>query len=109
MGRVAIMFVSGLLTLAAPEEREFEGYITDDMCGAAHMMEGMSDKECADECVGMGAAYALFVPADETMYAVDDPEKVKPFAGENVVVEGSLDSDGKTIRISSITRKAEQD
>ncbi|HXV65472.1 MAG TPA: hypothetical protein VEK15_32550 [Vicinamibacteria bacterium] len=101
------MILGSLLILGAAighTEETFEGYVTDDMCGAEHMMEGMSDKQCADECVGMGAAYALYVPDDEMLYAVDDPEKIKPFAGEDVVVSGTLDEDGETIRIESVAR-----
>jgi hypothetical protein len=93
-----------LAVLAAAEEKTFEGSVTDDMCGAEHMMEGMNDKECADECVKMGAVYALFVPADQKMYLVDDPKKLEPFAGEKVVVKGALSEDQKTLKISSVAR-----
>jgi hypothetical protein len=100
--------VSGPTGLVLAEEKKFEGYVTDDMCGNEHMMEGMSDKECADECVKMGAAYALFVPADEKMYRVDDPEKLKPFAGDNVVVSGTLDEKGETLRVASVAKAKEK-
>ena len=93
-----------LAALASAEERELRGHVTDDMCGGEHMMEGMDAKECADECVKMGAVYALFVPADEKMLLVDDPKKLEPFAGENVVVKGTLSEDGKTLWIASIER-----
>jgi hypothetical protein len=88
------------------EEKEFKGYVTDDMCAKEHMMEGMNDKECADECVKMGAAYALFVPDEGKMYLADDPKKLEPHAGENVVVKGTVSADGKSIQVSSI-RKSE--
>jgi hypothetical protein len=88
------------------EEKEFKGYVTDDMCAKEHLMEGMNDKECADECVKMGAAYALFVPDEGKMYLADDPKKLEPHAGENVVVKGTVSADGKSIQVSSI-RKSE--
>jgi hypothetical protein len=91
---------------AVAEDKEFQGYVTDDMCAAEHMMEGMNDKECADECVKMGAAYALFVPDDAKMYLADDPKKLEPHAGENVVVTGTVSADGKSIQVTSI-RKVE--
>jgi hypothetical protein len=94
----------GFVAFAAAEDRELRGHVTDDMCGKEHMMEGMDAKECADECVKMGAVYALFVPADEKMYLVDDPKKLEPYAGEDVVVKGSLSEDGKTLRITSVAR-----
>lgn len=109
MERIAVLIAVMMLLLSsgagASEEREFKGYITDDMCGAEHMMEGMNDKECAHECVEMGALYALFVPDDETMYAVDDQERMKPFAGEKVVVTGSLSEDGKSITVVSVVKQ----
>jgi hypothetical protein len=93
-----------LAALSAAEEKTFEGSVTDDMCGAEHMMEGMNAKECADECVKMGAAYALFVPAEKKMYLVDDPKKLEPFAGEEVEVKGSLSEDEKTLKIASVAK-----
>ncbi len=90
------------ITLA--EEKEFQGYVTDDMCGAEHMMEGMNDKECADECVKMGAVYALFVPDDGKMYLVDEPKKLEPLAGENVLVKGTVSADGKSIKLTSVKK-----
>lgn len=95
------------LAAGSAQPREFKGFVTDDMCGAEHMMEGMNDKECADECVGMGAAYALYVPDDEKMYKADDPEKLKALAGEDVVVKGELQADGETITIASVTKQSE--
>jgi hypothetical protein len=103
-----LLLLLGLAVAAPAEDQSYEGYVTDDMCGKEHMMEGMTAKECTDECVGMGAAYALFVPADEKMYQVDDPEKLKPFAGEDVVVTGSLGDDGETLRVTAV-RAAKKD
>jgi hypothetical protein len=93
-----------LSKLAAAEDEEFQGYVTDDMCAAEHMMEGMTAKECADECVKTGAAYALFVPDDKKMYLVDDPKKLEPYAGENVVVKGTVSADGKSIKVASVKK-----
>ncbi len=108
MKRNSIRVVLGLLIFAGlsyAHDREFKGQMTDDMCGAKHMMEGVSDKECADKCAEAGAKYALFVPDDEKMYVVDDQAKAKEFAGENVVVKGSLSKDGKTIKLTSIAKQ----
>ena len=96
----------GCATFAAAQEKELQGFVTDDMCGKEHMMEGMNDKECADECVKMGAAYALFVPDEGKMYLADDPKKLEPHAGENVVVKGTVSADGKSIKVTSV-RKVE--
>jgi hypothetical protein len=106
----ALLMVLGLglglgLGTANADEQELEGYVTDDMCGAEHMMEGMNNKQCADECVGMGAKYALFVPSEKKIYAVANQEKIKPFAGEDVLVKGTVSGDGKTVTVTTVTRR----
>lgn len=101
---LALLWLSGFAAPEEKEEKEFRGYVTDDMCAAEHMMEGMNDKECADECVKMGAVYALFVPDDEKMYLAADPKKLEAYAGENVVVKGTMSADGKSIQVTSVAR-----
>jgi len=103
---IALGFLLCVVGVSAADDIEFKGHITDDMCGGKHTMEDVSAKECADMCVKGGAKYALFVPGDdEKMYVVDDQEKAKEFAGENVLVKGSVSDDGKTIKMSSIAKQ----
>ncbi len=101
---LSLLCLAGFAASQEKAEKEFQGFVTDDMCGAEHMMEGMNDKECADECVKMGAAYALYVPDDAKMYLVDDPAKLEPHAGENVAVVGTVSADGKTITVTSVKK-----
>lgn len=101
---LSLLFTAGFAAPEEKDEKEFQAYVTDDMCAAEHMMEGMNDKECADECVKMGAVYALFVPDDAKMYLADDPKKLEPHAGENVVVKGTVSADGKSIQVTSIKK-----
>lgn len=96
------LVITGSLSFA---ETEFKGQMTEDMCGRSHMMEGVSAAECAHRCVDAGAKYALFVPDDEKMYVIDDQNKAKEFAGENVLVTGTVSEDGKTILLSSIAKQ----
>ena len=89
--------------MAGPiQEQTWEGHITDEMCGSSHMMDGMTDPECARACMEMGAALALYVAADEAIYQVADQEQVTPFAGTDVLVTGVLSEDGKSVTISAI-------
>lgn len=99
-----LLALAGFAALATAQDKEFKGYVTDDMCGAEHTMEGMTAKQCADECVRMGSSYALFIPAEKKMYLVDDPGKLKEFSGEDVVVKGSVSEDGKTIKLTSVQK-----
>ena len=109
MKRASFSLALGFLLLALgfshAQDREFKGYITDDMCGRKHMMESVTAKECADQCVVAGAKYALFVPDDEKMYVVEDQDKAGEYSGENVVAKGSVSEDGKTIRLTSIAKQ----
>ncbi len=90
-------------TFTAPaQEQTWAAHVTDDMCAKEHMMDGMTDPECAIACVEMGAALALFVEADDAVYAVDDQAKVGDFAGQDVTVTGVLSEDGTTVTVHSI-------
>lgn len=94
--------------LTAPtEEQTWNAHITDSMCGAEHMMDGMSDPECAVACREMGADYALFVPETEAVYGIANQEKVAEFAGTDVVVTGTLSEDGSTVTVASIAARPE--
>lgn len=99
---LALLLAGAAAFAATQAEQTWDGHITDDMCAKEHMMDGMTDPECAVACVEMGAALALFVPADDEVYAVDDQEKVTEFAGTDVVVTGVLSEDRKTVTIHSI-------
>lgn len=94
--------------LTAPtEEQTWNAHITDSMCGTEHMMDGMSDPECAVACREMGADYALFVPETEAVYGIANQEKVAEFAGTDVVVTGTLSEDGATVTVASIAARPE--
>lgn len=97
-----VLAVAGGLAFAAAQEQTWEAHVTDSMCGASHMMDGMSDPECARACQEMGAALALYVAAEEKVYAIADQEQVQPFAGTDVLVTGTVGEDGETVTITSI-------
>lgn len=92
---------------APTEEQTWNAHITDSMCGTEHMMDGMSDPECAVACREMGADYALFVPETEAVYGIANQEKVEEFAGTDVVVTGTLSEDGATVTVVSIAARPE--
>ena len=91
----------------ASEERTWAAHITDSMCEKEHMMDGMSDPECAVACREMGADYALFVPEEDTVYRIANQEKVEEFAGTDVTVTGVLGEDGATVTVVEITSRPE--
>ena len=98
-----VLLLMGASTLVAAQEAQtWAAHVTDDMCAKEHMMDGMTDPECAIACVEMGAALALFVEADDAVYAVDDQEKVTEFAGQDVTVTGVLSEDKSTVTVHTI-------
>jgi len=99
---LVLLLVGASTLVAAQQEQTWEAHVTDDMCAKEHMMDGMTDPECAIACVEMGAALALFVEADDAVYAVDDQEKVTEFAGQDVTVTGVLSEDKTTVTVHSI-------
>lgn len=46
--------------------------------------------------------YVLYVPASRTAYKLDDQSKAKQFEGQTVTVQGVLDSNTNTIKVSAI-------
>ncbi len=99
---LVLLLVGAAAVAVAQEEQTWAAHVTDDMCAKEHMMDGMTDPECAIACVEMGAALALFVEADDAVYAVDDQAKVGDFAGQDVTVIGVLSEDGTTVTVHSI-------
>lgn len=91
-----------LATAVFAKDATFTGKIGDSMCGLKHMMPDLTDKQCTEACVSKGAKYILADEAHKKVYGLSDQEKPKAFAGEAVVVKGSLEKDGKTIHVVSI-------
>jgi len=66
--------------------------------------EGASNaKDCALKCVKNGDSFALFDPASNNVYVIEDSKKVQQFAGEHVQVMGSYDKDSEVLKIKSIS------
>src|ERR1700691_235979 len=77
---------------------EFKGFVEDTACAGKPGMAG--DSECAKSCMKR-ASPAVLVTTDGKIYKIDDQSKIVSWAGENVVVEGTLKGD--TITISKVS------
>lgn len=92
------------LTSAPAAQQSFSGTVTDDTCGnAGHaaMRMGPTDVECARLCVTLHrGAFVLLVEKD--VYLLSDQSLADEFAGQQVVVTGTLDAETKTIRVEAI-------
>jgi hypothetical protein len=75
-----------------------KGVVSDQMCGAKHMMDGGAAK-CTRECVKQGSPYALVVGSK--VYTLKGHEaELDKLAGESAVVKGKLS--GMTVDVSSV-------
>jgi hypothetical protein len=119
-GRIAFLFalVCCLTALASVSARQKSasraGWISDESCGAQHTKPGRAD--CVQKCWRGGASVghpewkpqrAVFIADDDrAVWVVENPEAVKDFPAEHVVVVGQLDSAKKTIHVEKITPAA---
>jgi hypothetical protein len=66
-------------------------------------MDAKSAKECTEKCVKqMRGKYALFEPATNTGYQLDNQDQAARFAGQEVNIKGTYDAASKTIHVESI-------
>jgi endonuclease YncB( thermonuclease family) len=96
-----LVFLAGLMTVAASKSQTFTGEVSDAMCGAKHMMAGNAD--CTRACVAKGSNYSLVV-ADK-VYVLHTANKatldqLSQLAGEQAKVTGT--ADGDTIEVSKV-------
>jgi hypothetical protein len=104
-------YMSGVLALAvtlsagvaSAQTTTLKGIVSDQMCGAHHMMAGASAQKCTRECVGMGSPYALVV--GDKVYSLQANSEVKKdlyaLAGASAVVRGTIS--GMTIQVAAVT------
>lgn len=78
------------------------GVVSDQMCGAHHMLAGASAAKCTRECVGMGAPYALVVGSKVYTLQANPEEKKELYAlaGATAVVKGTVS--GMTVQVASV-------
>lgn len=105
------------LISAASNSETFKGEIMDPQCamdgshvkmlkkvglGGKDPNDPATRKMCTETCIKMGGKYVLYDAASKKTYQLDDQNKVKQFAGQNVKVTGTLDNAGEKIHITNI-------
>jgi hypothetical protein len=94
---MVFVLISTITAMAATTT--LTGMITDDMCGAKHMMKGKSDAECIRGCVRGGAKFALLV-GDKLYVLSGMNSEVSALAGQKVTVTGTLKDN--TLSVASV-------
>ena len=119
-GQMVFLFViaCGLVLFGSVSAQEksasHTGWISDEACAAEHTKPGRAD--CVQKCWRGGAAVghpewkpqrAVFVADDDkAVWIVANPEAVKDFPAEHVLVAGQFDSAKKIIHVEKITAAA---
>jgi len=96
----ALMIATALCAIPAmAATTTLTGMVTDDTCGASHMMPGKSNAVCTRECVKRGAHFALSVK--DKVYILDGKtSEVDALAGAKATVQGNLN--GNVLTVGSI-------
>lgn len=94
-----LLSISMLFAFKA-DEQHFKGYIEDSICAASKTDMGMTANRvtCAKKCIKSGASAVLMV--GDKVYKIANQKAVLKYAGENVLVDGTLTAD--TIQVTKI-------
>jgi len=105
----AMLMLLPTLSFAKAPERTYKGQIMDSVCAkagnhdAGYKMTGThTPKDCTLACLKGGSTLVLYDKAINTIYKLDDQDRAKSLAGENVKVQGTLDHATKTIHVDTI-------
>jgi hypothetical protein len=95
----ALMILTAGCAIPAMAATTLTGVVTDDMCGAKHMMPGTSDAVCTRACVKRGAHFALAVN-DKVYVLSGKASEIDALAGSKATVKGELN--GNVLTVNSI-------
>jgi hypothetical protein len=99
------LFIIAAVPGAQQGKRQFTGTITDSMCLAGDhsgMRMGPTSAECTIACVeAHGALYVLY--DGKKAYTLSDQKMPEKFAGQRVILTGTLDAKTMTIRVDAIS------
>jgi len=101
---VALALVLALLPLASlrADSGSWNGWITDDSCGAKGAKAEHAD--CAKKCMAKGAKLVFYNDADKKLYKLDKQDLAKEHIGHEVTVTGEVNGD--SIAVASIAAMA---
>jgi hypothetical protein len=92
----------GVAAFATAEDGTWTGWVTETHCGAAGAKAAHAD--CAAKCVKeKGAKWALYNTTDKSQFVLsgDDAMMLK-MAAKEVTIKGNMDTEKKTITVTSI-------
>lgn len=85
------------LATATALGQSFTGVVSDAMCAKNPAKASSPDHAaCAKKCIKMGSPAVLIV--GDKVYPVSNPDKLAPYAGEKVTVDGTLANGTLTVK-----------
>ena len=103
MKRVATLIAVALAFAplsAMAADTTINGWVSDAMCGAKHAGSGAA---CVKKCIEGGEAPVFVDEAKKEVWAIDNPDAVKGFYGDHVMVTAKTDADKKSVHIDAIS------
>jgi len=98
---LAAFVLAGSLSFAGDTATTWNGWITDETCGAKNA--NADGKACALKCAKNGAKLVLYVEGDKKLVGLDNQDEAMKHVGVPVTVTGTLD--GNTIKVQKIEEK----
>jgi hypothetical protein len=95
---LAVLTFSAVAASAA-DSKTINGWISDSMCGAKHAGSG---SECVKKCVEGGMTPVFVDEAKKQVWTIDNPDAVKKYYGDHVMVKATADASKKSVHIDSI-------
>ena len=95
---VAVLALSAAAAKAA-DSSKITGYISDSMCGAKHAGTGAA---CVKKCIEGGMKPVFVDDAKKSVWTIDNPDAVKTFYGDHVVITATADDAAKSVHIDSV-------
>jgi len=99
---LALVLVLAPLASLSADSGSWNGWITDDSCGAKGAKAEHAD--CAKKCMAKGASLVFYNLGDKKLYKLDKQDVAKENIGHEVTVKGELTGD--TIAVASIAPAA---
>jgi hypothetical protein len=97
---LAAVVALGLMTVQAADSTQITGYISDSACGAKHLGDNAA---CVKGCIQKGEKPVFVDEAKKQVWNIDNPDAVKNFYGDKVVVTATSDTTSMSVHIDSIS------
>ena len=94
------LFLCSIITMAAPKDSSWDGWISDSKCGAKGANAGHAG--CAKKCVESGEKPVLVTDKDQKVVAIENPAAVAGHEGQHVKVSGTMTQDG-ALHVDTVT------